>query len=168
MIFVSESTTIDIRAYKYPGEHAPYLPSLSRLGHHKVSPPSKSLFVPTFGQHFFIPSITGQPPPNDTDREMFALPTRLSGLGLQSSKTERTGVYCFTIYSGPLKDSILKQKSYWVSGGTVIFQITCQATATRMDHIGSWGFETVPLTFKQEGIGARKWESGLILTHWGV
>ena len=31
-----------------------------------------------------IPSLTGQPPPNDMDRDLFALPVRLGGLGLRN------------------------------------------------------------------------------------
>ena len=30
----------------------------------------------------FIPSLTGNPPPNDADRDLFALPARLGGVGL--------------------------------------------------------------------------------------
>ena len=32
----------------------------------------------------FIPSLTGNPPPNDADRDLFALPARLGGLGLRN------------------------------------------------------------------------------------
>ena len=32
----------------------------------------------------FIPSLTGNPPPNDADHDLFALPARLGGLGLHN------------------------------------------------------------------------------------
>ena len=35
----------------------------------------------------FIPSLTGQPPPNDLNRALFALPARLGGLGIRNPVT---------------------------------------------------------------------------------
>ena len=35
----------------------------------------------------FIPTLTRNPPPNDTDRELFALPARLGGLDLRNPAT---------------------------------------------------------------------------------
>ena len=35
----------------------------------------------------FIPSLTGNPPPNDADRNLFALPARLGGLGLRNPES---------------------------------------------------------------------------------
>ena len=56
-----------------------------------------SRILPNLSSHFqhlenvirteFIPTLTGNPPPNDTDRELFSLPARLGGLGLRNPAT---------------------------------------------------------------------------------
>ena len=59
----------------------------------------------------FIPIVTGQPPPSDTNRDMFALPTRLGGLGLPNpSKQCDLEFSASQAISGPLKESILQQR----------------------------------------------------------
>ncbi len=62
----------------------------------------------------FIPTVTGRPPPNDINRDMFALPARLGGLGLCNPLGQCDLEFsASTAISGPLKDLILhKQTDY--------------------------------------------------------
>ena len=60
----------------------------------------------------FIPSLTGKPPPNDSIRDLIAVPARLEGLGL-SNPVIRAGVHVdyspSCKVSGPLLGQILQQ-----------------------------------------------------------
>ncbi len=60
----------------------------------------------------FIPTITGRPPPNDTDRDVFALPTRsrCGGLGLSNPAKQCDPQFSAShSISKPLIESILLQ-----------------------------------------------------------
>ena len=50
----------------------------------RAIPHSNELFIPLEDaiQTIFLPSLTGQSPFNDTDRNMLALPTQLGGIGI--------------------------------------------------------------------------------------
>ena len=76
--------------------------------------------VPNIGHHFkqledtirtaFIPTITGQPPPNDTNRGLFGLPPRLGGLGLLNPVLQSDCEFSASLMvTKPLKDLILRQ-----------------------------------------------------------
>ena len=41
----------------------------------------------------FIPSLTGRPPPNDSERDILALPPKLGGLGLRNPVKSSSGEY---------------------------------------------------------------------------
>ncbi|KAL5494242.1 hypothetical protein EMCRGX_G015533 [Ephydatia muelleri] len=64
------------------------LPSFPVYNNHlkcaRTIPHSSELFIPLENaiRTIFLPSLTGQSPFNDTDRNMLALPTRLGGLGI--------------------------------------------------------------------------------------
>ncbi len=60
----------------------------------------------------FIPTVTGRLPPNDINRDMFALPARLGGLGLCNPLGQCDLEFsASTTVSGPLKDLILHKQS---------------------------------------------------------
>ena len=58
----------------------------------------------------FIPSLTGKPPPNDSIRDLLAVPARLGGLGLSNPVTMAGVDYSSSRkVSGPLLGQILQQ-----------------------------------------------------------
>jgi len=58
-----------------------------------------------------IPSLTGQPPPNDLNRDLFALPARLGGLGLRNPVATSDMEYTASRQiCGPLVEQILEQR----------------------------------------------------------
>ncbi len=60
----------------------------------------------------FIPTVTGRPPPNDSDRDMFALPARLGGLGLRIPTRQCDLEFSASqTIAGPLIELILLQSS---------------------------------------------------------
>ena len=59
---------------------------------------------------FFIPTLTGRSPPNDFERNLFALPCRLGGLGIANPAKASTSEYrASQQVTKPLSDSILQQ-----------------------------------------------------------
>ena len=59
----------------------------------------------------FIPTITGQPPPNDTNRGLFGLPPRLGGLGLLNPVLQSDSEFIASLMvTNPLKELILRQE----------------------------------------------------------
>ena len=79
----------------------------------RTQPNISDLFLPLENiiRTVFIPTITGRPPPNDTDRDMFALPARLGGLGLCNPVKQCDMEFSASqAISGPLRDLILQQK----------------------------------------------------------
>ena len=67
----------------------------------RIMPNMSSIFQPLEDiiRTVFIPTISGRLAPNDTDRDVFALPTTLGGLGLA---TQQNSVTC----SSPLLCSL--------------------------------------------------------------
>ena len=58
----------------------------------------------------FIPTLTGRPPPNDLERNLFELPCRLGGLGITNPAKASTSEYrASQQVTKPLSDSILQQ-----------------------------------------------------------
>ena len=91
----------------------------------------------------FIPTVTGQPPPSDTNRDMFVLPTRLGGLGLPNpSRQSDLEFSASQTISEPLKESILQQRFEYsfeclddqISAKSLIKQKR-QEQATRADKV---------------------------------
>ena len=79
----------------------------------RTQPNISDLFLPLENiiKTVFIPTITGRPPPNDTDRDMFALLARLGGLGLCNPAKQCDMEFSASqAISGPLRDLILQQK----------------------------------------------------------
>ena len=59
----------------------------------------------------FIPTLTGHPPPNDSERELFALPARLGGMGLINPAQRADLDHQASIkVTSPLSQSILSQQ----------------------------------------------------------
>ena len=59
----------------------------------------------------FIPALTGQEIPGDLERELFALPTRLGGLGLSNPTTTITNHYrASRTITAPLVSLIVQQR----------------------------------------------------------
>ena len=62
-------------------------------------------------RHRLIPALTGRPPPNDSERELLALPVRLGGLGIVNPTLLPNTEYQASVeVTAPLKDLILKTK----------------------------------------------------------
>ena len=63
-------------------------------------------------RHRLIPALTGRPPPNDSERELLALPVRLGGLGIVNPTLLPNTEYLASVeVSAPLKDLILNQEA---------------------------------------------------------
>ena len=114
-IWSNELKTLSEIAITQP--HAAYA-AFTHGFHSKWSHLSRT--VPNMGSQFhplenilrtdFIPAITGRPPPNDTDREVFALPARSGGLGLLNPAKQCDLQFSASqSISKPLIESILQQ-----------------------------------------------------------
>ena len=80
----------------------------------RIMPNINSLFQPleTILHTILIPTISGRPAPNDVDRDVFALPTRLGGLGLCNPAKQCDLQFSASLsISKPLIESILLQDS---------------------------------------------------------
>ena len=63
----------------------------------------------------FIPTLTGTPPPHDSDRELFALPARLGGLGLRNPARNCDLEYSASkLISEPLVKLIVRQQDEYL------------------------------------------------------
>ncbi len=57
-----------------------------------------------------LPALTGRPPPNDSERELFALPARLGGLGLANPTVQSSREFVASVkITDPLKNAIVSQ-----------------------------------------------------------
>ena len=90
----------------------------------------------------FIPTITGQPPPNDTNRGLFGLPPRLGGLGLLNPVLQSDSEFSASLMvTKPLKELILRQEFEYPYEA-----LADQITANREGSIGGAGGATAPPT----------------------
>ena len=63
-----------------------------------------------------IPALTGRPPPNDTERDLLALPARLGGIALVNrTQATDTKFLSSALISEALKDAILQQDLRYTS-----------------------------------------------------
>ena len=92
----------------------------------------------------FIPTLTGTLPPLDTDRELFALPVRLGGLGLRNPARNCDLEYSASkSISEPLVKLILKQQDEYpyecladqMAAKSTIHQQRYQQTVQAAEHL---------------------------------
>ena len=98
----------------------------------------------------FIPTITGRLDPNDTDRDVFALPTRLGGLGLGNPAKQCDMQFSSSmLITKKLIESILLQDPEY-SSECLNNQITAKAlikkTASGASYSGSRRYQEKPYT----------------------
>ena len=113
----------------------------------------------------FIPTVTGQPPPNDTYRDTFALPTRLGGLGLCNPVRQSDLEFSASqSISGPLMDSILQQKSDYSFECMEAQLLATQAAEDLKQHLSSAGKRMLELASEK---GGSNWLTSLPIKEFG-
>ena len=125
----------------------------------------------------FIPTITGRPAPNDTDRDVLAVPTRLGGLGLYNPAKQCDLQFSASLsISKPLIESILLQDSEYssecldaqMSAKSIIKQQrreqTTQAAEDVKQHLTPAYHRVLDLAGER---GASNWLTSLPITEFG-
>ena len=125
----------------------------------------------------FIPTITGQPPPNDTNRGLFGLPPRLGGLGLLNPVLQSDSEFSASLMvTKPLKELILRQE-FEYPYEALADQITAKADVRQLrSHQASQAASTIKETLSPPLLraldlaqekGASNWLTSLPIEEYG-